>query len=97
MSYYIHPSVEVPRDLIIGENSRIFANTVLADQVWIGKNTTIGKLVNFEEDVYIGDNVTIYSQSHLTSGLVIKDNVWIGPMFMGLNTKRIRHIRDFEL
>ncbi len=94
---FIHELVEIPDDLEIGDNSRIFAGTVLAPKTKIGHNTTIGKLVNFEADATVGSHVTIYSQSHLTTGLVIEDYVWIGPMFMGLNTKRIRHVRDFDL
>lgn len=96
-SAYIHPSVEIPDDLVIGDNSKIFNFVKLAPKVKIGHNTIIGALTNFEADVDIGNHVTIYSQSHLTTGLVIEDYAWIGPMFMGLNTKRIRHVRDLEL
>lgn len=94
---FIHETVNVPDDFEIGDNSRIFEGTVLAPRVKIGHNTTIGKLVNFESGVIIGNHVTVYSQGHLTTGLVIEDYVWVGPMYMGLNTKKIRHVRDFEL
>jgi acetyltransferase-like isoleucine patch superfamily enzyme len=94
---FIAEDVKMPDDIEIGHNSKIFDGTVLAPNIKIGHNTTIGKLVNFEAGVTIGNHVKIYSQSHLTTGLVIEDYVWIGPMFLGLNTKRIRHVRDFEL
>ena len=94
---YIHPSVEVPDDLVIGDNSRIFNFVKLASEVEIGHGTTIGALTNFEAGCKVGNHVTVYSQSHLTTGLLVEDYVWIGPMFLGLNTKRIRHVRDFEL
>lgn len=94
---FIHETISIPDDLEIGDNSRIFEGTVLAPKTKIGHNTTIGKLVNFEAGATVGSHVTVYSQSHLTTGLVIEDYVWVGPMFMGLNTKRIRHVREFDL
>jgi acetyltransferase-like isoleucine patch superfamily enzyme len=94
---FIHEAISIPDDLEIGDNSRIFEGTVLAPKTKIGHNTTIGKLVNFEAGSTVGNHVTVYSQSHLTTGLVVEDFAWLGPMFMGLNTKRIRHVRDFDL
>lgn len=93
----IAKGVRLPDDIEIGDDSRVFEGTVLAPQTKIGHNTTIGKLVNFEVGVTIGNHVTVYSQSHLTTGLVVEDHVWIGPMFLGLNTKQIRHTRKFDL
>lgn len=96
-SFYIADGIKIPGDLEIGHGSKIYDGTVLAPKTKIGHRTTIGKLVNFEAGATIGNHVTIYSQSHLTTGLVVEDYVWIGPMFMGLNTKKIRHVRNFEL
>ena len=95
--YFIADGVKIPDDLEIGDGSKIFDGTVLAPKTKIGHRTIIGKLVNFEAGATIGNHVTIYSQGHLTTGLVIEDYVWIGPMFLGLNTRRIRHVRDFDL
>lgn len=96
---YIHPSVRpyLPEDIVIGDDTKIYAFVALAPKVVIGHGCKIGNLVNFEAGVEIGKHVTIYSQSHLTTGLVIEDYAWIGPMFMGLNTNKIRHVRDFDL
>jgi len=93
----IAKGVRLPDDIEIGDDSCVFEGTVLAPRTKIGHNTTIGKLVNFEAGVTIGNHVTVYSQSHLTTGLVVEDHVWIGPMFLGLNTKQIRHTRKFDL
>lgn len=97
MAVHIDPSVKLPNNYSIGTDTRIYENTVLADDMVIGHDCIIGKLVNFEKHVTIGNHVTVYSQSHLTTGLEIGNYAWIGPMFLGLNTRRIRHVRDFPL
>lgn len=94
---FIHPSVDRPEDLVLGRGSQIWAGTILDSRVVIGHACKIGKLCDFQTDVTIGNHVNVMPRSHFTKGLVIEDFAWIGPLFMPLNTKKIRHVRDFEL
>jgi len=84
-------------DIEIGENSRIFEYTILKDKTKIGSNTTVGNQVCGEPEVTIGNQCSIWSQCHLTSGLIVEDRVFMAPMFMGTNTKRISFGRDYEV
>ena len=84
-------------EIEIGEYSRIFDLSILKDKTKVGKHTTIGNHVCGEKRVTIGDHCSIWSQCHLTSGLIIEDRVFMAPMFMGTNTRKISYGRDYEV
>ena len=94
---YIADNVILQGHIEIDDYSRIFDYTILKDKTRIGKHTTVGNMVCGEPDVRIGSHCSIWSQCHLTSGLIIEDRVFIAPMFMGTNTRRISFGREYEV
>jgi UDP-2-acetamido-3-amino-2,3-dideoxy-glucuronate N-acetyltransferase len=94
---YIAENVVLHGDIEVGDNSRIFEFTILKDKTKIGSYTTIGNHVCGEPEVTIGSHCSIWSQSHLTSGLIIEDRVFMAPMFMGTNTRKISYGREYEV
>jgi UDP-2-acetamido-3-amino-2,3-dideoxy-glucuronate N-acetyltransferase len=84
-------------EIEIGDNSRIFEYSILKDGTKIGKDTTIGNHVCGEPEVTIGDNCSIWSQCHLTQGLIVEDKVFMAPMFIGTNTRKISFGRNYEV
>jgi len=104
----IHGSVTFGKNVRIGENVVIDEGCSIGDGVFIGHNTVvrsgvkigagsvIGHLVVINRDAEIGQKVTIYDQCHITTYTKIGDWVFIGPMVMFLNTRRISHGRGFK-
>jgi len=94
---YIAPLTWIDNDVEIGARSKVYQFTVLKAGFRLGHESTIGNLVATEPNAKIGSHVTVYSQGHLTTGLVVEDWVFLGPMFMGTNTRRISHGRDYPV
>ncbi len=90
--------VVIEKNCKIGDNTFIGHHTVLRPETKIGNNCVIGHLTVFEgESIIIGDSVLIHAQCHITSDTIIEDDVFIGPSTVLINTKRIKHGRNFDL
>jgi len=89
--------VVIEKDCIIGDNTFIGHHTVLKPRTIIGKNCTIGHLTVFEGNCKIQDRVLIHSQCHITKDVLIEEDVFIAMFFVGANTPRIVHGRDYPL
>ena len=81
----------------IGNNAIIAHGVVLRPETIIGCKTTIGHNCVFEGRTFIGDRCYIGSQSHITRDTIIEDDVFLGPMVVTCNTRRIIHGRKGEL
>lgn len=104
----IHQSVWFGKNVRVGENVVIDADCFIGDGVFIGHNcvirscvkigagSVIGHLVMIERNTEIGEKVTIHDQCHITAHARIGDFVFLGPMTMLINTRRISHGRAFE-
>ncbi len=89
--------VVIERDCKIGDNTIIAHHVVMRPKTIIGNDCVIGHLNVFEGECKIGDRVLIHAQCHITKDVVIEDDVFIAPFFLGANTMRIKHGRDFPL
>jgi UDP-2-acetamido-3-amino-2,3-dideoxy-glucuronate N-acetyltransferase len=88
--------VVIDEDVVIGDDVFIGHNTVIRSNVTIGSGSIIGHLVMIESDTSIGNKVTIQSQCHITKNARISDQVFMGPMAMCINTRKISHGRGFK-
>ncbi len=84
-------------DCFIGKNCRIGYHAVLRKGTLIGDYSVFGTHSVSEGDCRIGNYVTIHSQCHITQKATIEDRVFIAPFFIGANTRKIVHGRDFPL
>ena len=89
--------VVIEQDCIIGDNTIIGHHCVLRSGTKIGDDCVIGHLTVFEGSCFIGNRVLIHAQCHITLGVVIEDDVFIAPFFVGANTPRIVHGRNYPL
>ncbi len=89
--------VVIERDCVIGDNTFIGHHTILRPETIIGSNCTIGHLNVFEGECEIQDRVLIHAQCHITKDVLIEEDVFIAPCFVGANTPRIVHGRNYPL
>jgi len=89
--------VVIEKDCMIGDNTFIGHHTVLRPGTIIGNNCVIGHLNVFEGGCEIQDRVLIHSQCHITKDVLIEEDVFIAPFFVGANTPRIVHGRNYPL
>ena len=90
MNYYIHPTSNVGKRAIIGENTRIWQFCSVLDDVYIGKNCNLGQNVYIETGVVIGDCVTIKNNVDLYKGVICEDKVFLGSNCVFTNVKTPR-------
>lgn len=81
----------------IGKNCRIGYHAVLRRGTIVGENSVFGSLSTSEGNNFVGRRTTIHTACHITSGVKIGDDVFIAPYFVGANTRRIRHGRNYPL
>lgn len=81
----------------IGSGTFIGNFCVLRKGTKIGEKCVIGHGTVFEGDCEVGNRVLIHAQCHITRGVVIEDDVFIAPLFVGANTPRIVHGRNYPL
>lgn len=78
MKCFIHESADV-QSKKIGDDTKIWQNSVVLGEATIGENCNINANVFIENIVNIGNNVTIKSGVQIWDGITIEDNVFIGP------------------
>jgi acetyltransferase-like isoleucine patch superfamily enzyme len=84
-------------DCEIGRSCRIGYHAVLRRETVLGDKSVFGTLSVSEGRNRIGSKTTIHSQCHITQGVEIGDSVFIAPFFVGANTPRIVHGRNYPL
>lgn len=89
LGYY----VVIEEECEIGDNTYIGNFCVMRPKTKIGKNCKIGHSTVFEGRGRLGDRITIMPHAQICLDAVIEDDVFLGPMYIGLNTKRIAHGR----
>lgn len=81
---YIHPTAEV-HSASIGEDTRIWQNTVVLSGAEIGREVNICAHCFVENDVTIGDRVTVKCGVYLWDGVSLGDDVFIGANVTFIN------------
>jgi acetyltransferase-like isoleucine patch superfamily enzyme len=90
--FYIHNTVSLGKNIIIGENTKIWNYVQIRDNVIIGKNNIIGSGVYIDVFVNTGDNVKIENNVSVFQGVEIEDGVFIGPHVCFINDKYPRAV-----
>jgi len=83
----------IEHDCNIGKHTRIGTHAVLRRETNIGDHSIFGTLTASEGKNWIGNHVLIHSQCHLTTGIIIEDYVFIAPLFVGANDRKMVHER----
>lgn len=89
MPGFISQHTIIDKGVCIHETAKVYHFVVLRDNVRIGAGSVIGHNVVIERDTVIGQNTTIQSQCHITGEAVIGDNVFFGPGVVMTNEKNI--------
>lgn len=84
----IYGGVSIGNDVVVGHN------TVIRWGVTIGNHTVISNLVMIEGNAKIGSHVDITAQCHITQHSEIEDYVFVAPMLVSTNDKRMAYRRQ---
>lgn len=76
--FFQHEKALVSPQAKIGEGTRIWAFTNIADGAIIGKNCNICDGCYIEKGAVIGDNVTLKNGVNVFDGIIIEDDVFCG-------------------
>lgn len=85
----IHPSVEIPTDVSIGEGTVIMAGARFSANARVGAHVTLYLNCSITHDVTIGDCSLIASNCSLAGGAVIGTAVELGTSACVLPTRRV--------
>jgi UDP-2-acetamido-3-amino-2,3-dideoxy-glucuronate N-acetyltransferase len=82
---FIHESCYIDKDVIIGENTKIWhfshiiSGSKIGDNCSFGQNCVVGPNVTMGNGIKVQNNVTIYE------GVMIEDDVFLGPSMVFTN------------
>ena len=76
---YIHPTAIVSDQSSIGSGTKIWVNSQIRENVFIGEKCIISKDTYIDTGVNIGNNVKIQNGVSVFHGVTISDDVFIGP------------------
>ncbi len=93
----ILPFAHLEGEVEIGAFSLVGPHTNLRPGTKIGDYSVFGTLSQSEGKNKIGSHVTIHTNCHITKGVEIEDWVFIAPFFVGANTPRIVHGRNYPM
>lgn len=92
----LSPLVLIDDNVVIGDNTFVGFGCVIRPKTVIGRDCSFGHL-SVVEGAKIGNRVAFHAQCHITMGTVVEDDVFVGPLYVSTNTKRINFNRDFQV
>lgn len=84
---YIHPTAVVSEHAVIGDDTKIWMNVQIREDVRIGRNCIIGRNTYIENGVTLGDNCKVQNNALLYHEAILEDGVFIGPGVILTNDK----------
>lgn len=84
---YIHPTAVVSEHAVIGDDTKIWMNVQIREDVRIGRNCIIGRNTYVENGVTLGDNCKVQNNALLYHKAILEDGVFIGPGVILTNDK----------
>lgn len=93
----ILPFAHLESDVLLGKSCLIGPHANLRPGTKIGDFSVFGTMSQSEGRNQIGSHVTIHTNCHITQGVIIEDWVFIAPFFVGANTQKIVHGRDYPM
>jgi acetyltransferase-like isoleucine patch superfamily enzyme len=76
---FIHPTVVLGQDVVIGEGVKIWANVHIREYATVGKETIIGEGAYIDHNVRIGERCKIQNGAFVYNPAVLENGVFIGP------------------
>jgi UDP-2-acetamido-3-amino-2,3-dideoxy-glucuronate N-acetyltransferase len=84
---FIHPSANVSDKAKIGDDTKVWINVQVRENVKIGANCIISKDVYLDHGVTVGDRCKIQNSVSVYSGVTIEEDVFVGPNVAFTNDK----------
>lgn len=94
---HVEATAYVAEEVDIGSYSSVWHHAVLHNGTVIGDYTSFGCLSVCEGNTRIGNHCSIHSQVHVTSKMEIGNWVFVAPLTVFTNTKKIVRGRDYPL
>jgi UDP-2-acetamido-3-amino-2,3-dideoxy-glucuronate N-acetyltransferase len=85
MSYYVHESSYIDKDVVIGEGTKVWHFCHVQEESQIGKDCSLGQNVNIGSRVKIGNGVKIQNNVSVYEGVELEDYVFCGPSMVFTN------------
>jgi len=82
---FIHESAYVDKNVVIGQNTKIWHFSHIQSNTKIGANCSIGQNVNIGNNVKIGKGVKIQNNVSVYEGVELEDFVFCGPSMVFTN------------
>jgi acetyltransferase-like isoleucine patch superfamily enzyme len=76
---YVHPTAQIEADVVMGDDTRVWANVQIRSGARIGRECNLGKNCFVDLDVVVGDRVKIQNNASLHEGVTLEDGVFVGP------------------
>nr|WP_320025650.1 DapH/DapD/GlmU-related protein [uncultured Acetobacterium sp.] len=85
MSYFIHESSYIDKDVKIGEGTKVWHFCHVQEGAHIGENCSLGQNVNIGSRVKIGSGVKIQNNVSVYEGVELEDYAFCGPSMVFTN------------
>jgi len=85
IKYYIHDSAIIDKNVVIGDQTKIWHFSHIQSGARIGKRCSLGQNVNVANNVIIGNNVKIQNNVSVYEGVELEDYVFCGPSMVFTN------------
>jgi UDP-2-acetamido-3-amino-2,3-dideoxy-glucuronate N-acetyltransferase len=76
---FIHPTANVSDKAVIGEGTKVWINSQIREDAYIGERCIISKDTYIDFSVRVGNNVKIQNGVSIYHGVTVEDDVFIGP------------------
>ena len=90
IKHFIHSSAFVDKNVIIGNNSKIWHFSHISENVKIGKDCILGQNSFIGRNVKIRNNVKIQNNVSIFEGVELKNDVFCGPSVVFTNVLKPR-------
>lgn len=104
MTIKIHPTAIVEDGSVIGDGTKIWANSHIMKGAKLGKNCVVGENVHIASGVVLGDGCKVQNGVNLYTGVTADDYVFFGPacqttneLYIGLLDENGNPYTDWEL
>ncbi len=85
MSFFVHESSFVDKNVKIGDNSKVWHFCHILDGSTIGNNCSFGQNCVVGPNVSIGNGVKVQNNISIYEGVFIEDDVFLGPSMVFTN------------
>lgn len=85
MKYFVHESSYIDKDVIIGDDTKVWHFCHIHSGAKIGSKCSLGQNVNISNNVVIGNGVKIQNNVSVYEGVELEDYVFCGPSMVFTN------------